>query len=112
MTAAHSSGSGEQMFGAKQQILPGEQSDKEAECNERVSVTLRSCSNMEHIMSKLLATAAAVLTVALCAPAFSTPANARPFCYNKYTGQFAHWGRCRVVCTYYGPGGYCRKVTW
>jgi hypothetical protein len=32
------------------------------------------------------------------------------FCYNKNTGAFAHWGRCRVVC--YGPGGYCRKVTW
>jgi hypothetical protein len=76
-----------------------------------VGVTLRSCSIMEHIMSKLFATAA-VLAVALCAPAFVTPANARPFCYNKYTGQFAHWGHCRVVCTYYGPGGYCRKVTW
>jgi hypothetical protein len=100
------------MFGAKQQIPPAEQSDKEAECNERVGVTLRYCSNMEHIMSKLLATAAAVLTVALGASAFSTPADARVFCYNKNTGAFAHWGHCRVVCTYYGPGGYCRKVTW
>ena len=64
-------------------------------------------------MSKLLATAAAVLTVALCAPAFSTPADARVFCYNKYTGQFLNWGHCRPVraaCTYYGPGGYCRRV--
>ena len=38
--------------------------------------------------------------------------NVRAFCYNKNTGQFAHWGLCRVVCTYYGPGGQCRKVTW
>jgi hypothetical protein len=63
-------------------------------------------------MTRVLLCTAAVLAVALCAPAFSTPVNARPFCYNKYTGQFAHWGHCRVVCTYYGPGGYCRKVTW
>jgi hypothetical protein len=34
------------------------------------------------------------------------------FCYNKRTGAFAHWGHCRVACTYYGPGGYCRKVAW
>ena len=34
------------------------------------------------------------------------------FCYNRNTGAFAHWGRCRVVCNYYGPGGYCRKVAW
>jgi hypothetical protein len=34
------------------------------------------------------------------------------FCYNKNTGAFAHWGHCRVVCSHYGPGGYCRKVTW
>jgi hypothetical protein len=34
------------------------------------------------------------------------------FCYNRNTGAFAHWGRCRVVCNYYGLGGYCRKVTW
>ena len=101
------------MFGEKQQIPTAEQSDKEADCKERVGVTLRSCSNMEHIMSKLLATAAAVLTVALCAPAFSTPANARPFCYNRNTGQFLNWGICRsyrVVCNHYGPGGYCRRV--
>ena len=37
---------------------------------------------------------------------------AAPFCYNKNTGAFAHWGHCRVVCSYYGPGGTCRKVTW
>jgi hypothetical protein len=36
----------------------------------------------------------------------------RAFCYNTRTGAFNHWGRCRVVCTYYGPGGYCRKVAW
>jgi hypothetical protein len=36
----------------------------------------------------------------------------RVFCYNTNTGAFNHWGRCRVVCTYYGPGGYCRKVAW
>jgi hypothetical protein len=36
----------------------------------------------------------------------------RAFCYNTNTGAFSHWGRCRVVCTYYGPGGYCRKVAW
>jgi hypothetical protein len=38
--------------------------------------------------------------------------NVRTFCYNRNTGQFAHWGQCRVVCNYYGPGGQCRKVTW
>jgi hypothetical protein len=37
---------------------------------------------------------------------------AAPFCYHTNTGAFAHWGHCRVVCSYYGPGGYCRKVTW
>jgi hypothetical protein len=67
-------------------------------------------------MSKLLATAAVVLTVALCAPAFSTPAEAaRLFCYNRNTGQFLNWGPCRgsrVLCTHYGPGGYCRRVAW
>ena len=36
----------------------------------------------------------------------------RAFCYNTRTGAFSHWGRCRVVCNYYGPGGYCRKVAW
>ena len=36
----------------------------------------------------------------------------RVFCYNTRTGAFNHWGRCRVVCNYYGPGGYCRKVAW
>jgi hypothetical protein len=38
--------------------------------------------------------------------------HAAPFCYNKRTGAFAHWGHCRVTCTSYGPGGYCHKVTW
>ena len=38
--------------------------------------------------------------------------NVRVFCYNKNTGAFSHWGACRVVCTYYGPGGTCRKVGW
>jgi hypothetical protein len=38
--------------------------------------------------------------------------NVRAFCYNKNTGAFAHWGQCRVVCNYYGPGGQCRKVIW
>jgi hypothetical protein len=38
--------------------------------------------------------------------------NVRVFCYNKNTGAFAHWGACRVACTYYGPGGTCRKVGW
>jgi hypothetical protein len=37
---------------------------------------------------------------------------AAPFCYNKNTGAFAHWGKCRAVCNYYGPGGTCRKVVW
>jgi hypothetical protein len=36
----------------------------------------------------------------------------RSFCHNTRTGAFNHWGRCRVVCTYYGPGGYCHKVAW
>jgi len=36
----------------------------------------------------------------------------RVFCYNTRTGAFNHWGRCRVVCNYYGPGGYCHKVAW
>jgi hypothetical protein len=64
-------------------------------------------------MSKLLATAAVVLIVALLAPAFSTPADARPFCFNRYTGQFLYWGHCRpvrTICNYYGPGGYCRRI--
>jgi hypothetical protein len=34
------------------------------------------------------------------------------FCYNTKTGDFLHWGKCRVVCNYYGPGGQCRKVGW
>jgi hypothetical protein len=38
--------------------------------------------------------------------------NVRAFCYNKRTGEFAHWGACRVVCNYYGEGGQCRKVGW
>ena len=62
-------------------------------------------------MYQLLATAAVVLTVA--ASAFSTPADARPFCYNRHTGQFLYWGHCksvRAVCTVYGPGGYCRPA--
>ena len=36
----------------------------------------------------------------------------RVFCYSTRTGAFNHWGRCRVVCNYYGPGGYCHKVAW
>ena len=39
-------------------------------------------------------------------------ADASPFCYNKNTGAFAHWGHCRVVCNHYGPGGSCHKVGW
>ena len=38
--------------------------------------------------------------------------NVRAFCYNKKTGEFLHWGACRVVCNYYGEGGQCRKVAW
>jgi hypothetical protein len=38
--------------------------------------------------------------------------NVRIFCYNRITGKFNHWGPCRVVCNYYGPGGTCRKVAW
>jgi hypothetical protein len=38
--------------------------------------------------------------------------HAAPFCYNKNTGAFAHWGHCRVVCNHYGPGGSCHKVGW
>jgi hypothetical protein len=64
-------------------------------------------SAMNRYLTLVLATI--IFALVSVAPA---PANARVFCYNKYTGQFAHWGRCRVVCTYYGPGGYCRKVTW
>jgi hypothetical protein len=59
----------------------------------------------------LLATAAVTLTVA--ASTFSTPADARVFCFNRNTGQFLYWGHCqpaRVVCNYYGPGGYCRRA--
>jgi hypothetical protein len=36
----------------------------------------------------------------------------QPFCYNTKTGEFLHWGKCRVVCDHYGPGGQCRKVGW
>jgi hypothetical protein len=61
-------------------------------------------------MTRLLLCTAALL---ILTPAFATPANAVPrFCYSLRTGQFAHWGPCRVVCNYYGRGGYCRKVTW
>jgi len=63
-------------------------------------------------MYKLLATVAVALTVALGVSALATPASARTLCYSKSTGAFAHWGKCRVVCTHYGPGGYCGKVTW
>ena len=56
--------------------------------------------------------AIAALSIAVLVSAFAAPASARTFCYGKYTGQFAHWGPCRVACTYYGPGGYCRKVVW
>ena len=60
--------------------------------------------------------AIASLLVLVSAVAQATPASARVFCYNKYTGQFLNWGHCRVfpraVCNYYGPGGYCRRVTW
>ena len=38
--------------------------------------------------------------------------NVRTFCYNKKSGEFLHWGGCRVVCNYYGEGGQCRKVGW
>jgi hypothetical protein len=38
--------------------------------------------------------------------------NVRTFCYNKKTGDFLHWGACRVVCNYYGESGQCRKVAW
>src|SRR6266567_1044671 len=57
-------------------------------------------------MTRLLLCTAALL---ILTPAFATPANAVPrFCYSLRTGQFAHWGPCRVVCNYYGRGGYCR----
>jgi hypothetical protein len=26
------------------------------------------------------------------------------FCYDKNTGEFAHWDTCPVVCNYYGEG--------
>jgi hypothetical protein len=29
---------------------------------------------------------------------------ARTFCYNRHTGRFLHWGRCRSV-----PRVYCRN---
>ena len=65
-------------------------------------------------MSKLLATAAAVLTVALCAPAFSTPADARVFCLQQKHWPILELGPLsvvsRVLCTHYRPGGYCRRV--
>jgi hypothetical protein len=63
------------------------------------------------IMTRLLLCTAALLIPLLTA--FATPANAVPrFCYSLRTGQFTHWGPCRVVCNRYGPGGYCRKVAW
>jgi hypothetical protein len=61
-------------------------------------------------MRKVLLALLAVATLALFG---ANQALAAPtFCYNKNTGAFAHWGKCRVVCNYYGPGGQCRKVTW
>ena len=42
----------------------------------------------------------AIVAVTFAVPALSaTPADARVFCYNLVTGQFSHWGYCRVLCT-------------
>ena len=60
-------------------------------------------------MRKLLLALLGVATLALFGAGES---HAAPFCYNKNTGAFAHWGPCRVVCDHYGPGGRCGKVTW
>jgi hypothetical protein len=62
------------------------------------------------LKSALLASVLALVA----SSAIATPANAgRLFCYNRVTGQFVNWGHCppvRVVCNYYGPGGYCRRA--
>ena len=61
-------------------------------------------------MRKMLLALLGVATLALFG---ATQSIAAPtFCYSKTTGAFAHWGKCRVVCNYYGPGGQCRKVAW
>jgi len=60
-------------------------------------------------MRKMLLALFGVATLVLFG---ANQALAAPFCYNKNTGAFAHWGKCRVVCNYYGPGGTCRKVVW
>ena len=61
-------------------------------------------------MRKMLFALLGAATLALfgATQSFATPT----FCYNKSTGAFAHWGKCRVVCNHYGPGGLCRKVAW
>jgi hypothetical protein len=61
-------------------------------------------------MKKLIMCAIAAVTLAV--PALSaTPADARVFCYNLVTGQFSHWGYCRVLCTRTAYSGYsCRKI--
>jgi hypothetical protein len=66
-------------------------------------------------VKKLLLTAAVALATVLSASAFATSAQARPFCYNRNTGQFLYWGYCQprpTVCNYYGPGGYCRPARY
>ena len=65
-------------------------------------------------MRKMLLALLGVATLALFGTNQSLAAsdeNVQTFCYNKNTGEFAHWGECRVECDYYGPGGQCRKVT-
>jgi hypothetical protein len=64
----------------------------------------------ENLTMKLLALG--FLAIAAVTLVGTGASRAAPFCYNKNSGAFAHWGHCRVACTYYGPGGYCRKVTW
>jgi hypothetical protein len=55
----HSSGGGEQMFGAKQQVPHGGQSDKEAGCTALTTVHFRTMEKKK--MTKLLVAAAAIV---------------------------------------------------
>jgi hypothetical protein len=64
----------------------------------------------EDLTMKMLALGFLAITAVTIAG--TDASHARNFCYHTNSGAFAHWGACRVVCNHYGPGGYCRKVTW
>lgn len=51
------------------------------------------------------------------APGVSTQSDAksdiqdtRTYCYNRYSGQFLHWGSCGYSGVHYHPRTYCRNT--